>query len=106
MIRVRVRLYGELRHAGSLENREAAREVAVRDSARIAEVIGALGLPILRVWLVVRRGERLTDDCQLADGDEIDLVPAVGGGSQSVQPTGRFPVDSWNGMPIGNLIAN
>jgi len=52
----------------------------VHEGATVAQVIDLLGLRLGEVWLV-KRGDQLLDlDESLRDGDELLLIPPVGGG--------------------------
>ena len=76
VMRIAVRLLGGLRHRAPA----SPQEIEVHEGATVAQVIDLLGLRLGEVWLV-KRGDQLLDlDESLRDGDELLLIPPVGGG--------------------------
>lgn len=54
--------------------------VTLPQTATPTDAIAALGLSSGEVWLVTRGSQTIEADEPLHDGDEITLVPPVGGG--------------------------
>jgi molybdopterin converting factor small subunit len=78
-MKIRVRLYGGLRrHASS-----RPLEIDVHKSARVADVIESLGFRSGEVWLTTLDAQLVERDHPLRPGDELLLIPPVGGGNKS-----------------------
>jgi molybdopterin converting factor small subunit len=75
-MRIDVQLHGELRRA--LATRWM--ELNLRDGATVAEAIASLGLRSGQVWLAMLDGRLVEMDRPLRPGDNLSLVPPVGGG--------------------------
>lgn len=58
----------------------AAGVVELPEGARVLELLAALEIPESEVKLVFRNNRHTAVDAELADGDEVRLFPAVGGG--------------------------
>jgi molybdopterin converting factor small subunit len=76
-MKVSVRLRGNLRHPGAPE----IHVVEVDEGAMVGDLIGLLGLRPGEVWLVMLDGQLVDTDRPLQPGDELSLVPPVGGGA-------------------------
>ena len=75
-MRITVRLLGGLRRRAPA----GRQEIEVQEGAAVGQVIELLGLRLGEVWLV-KRGDQLLDlEESLRDGDELLLIPPVGGG--------------------------
>jgi molybdopterin converting factor small subunit len=71
-----VQLHGELRLAAATDRLE----LDLRDRATVAEVIASLGLRSGQVWLAMMDGRLVETERTLRAGDNLSLVPPVGGG--------------------------
>ncbi|MBZ4685710.1 MAG: thiamine S protein [Desulfomicrobiaceae bacterium] len=54
--------------------------VELPEGARVLDLLAALGIPESEVKLVFRNNRHTAVETVLADGDEVRLFPAVGGG--------------------------
>ncbi|MEJ5242344.1 MAG: MoaD/ThiS family protein [Desulfomicrobiaceae bacterium] len=54
--------------------------VELSEGARVLDLLAALGIPESEVKLVFRNNRHTAVETALADGDEVRLFPAVGGG--------------------------
>lgn len=54
--------------------------VDLAEGATVAELLAALGIPAAEVKLIFRNNRHCGVETPLADGDEVRLFPAVGGG--------------------------
>jgi molybdopterin converting factor small subunit len=75
-MKIVVQLHGELRRY-ALTNRL---ELDLRDGATVAEATASLDIRPGHVWLVMLNGHLVEMDRRLAAGDELSLIPPVGGG--------------------------
>ena len=77
---VRLRLFGDVRRYG--DGRPASWSLPA--GARVADLIGAVGIPAGEELIVGINGQLGSRESALADGDEVMLVsPMAGGASQS-----------------------
>ncbi len=58
----------------------ASGAVDLAEGASVADLLAALGLAQDEVKLIFRNNRHCAVDASLADGDEVRLFPAVGGG--------------------------
>jgi sulfur carrier protein ThiS len=75
-VRISVRVYGGLRGHGASK----ALQVDALDDATVADVVEALDLRPGEIWLATLDGQLVEMDHALQPGDELTLVPPVGGG--------------------------
>jgi molybdopterin converting factor small subunit len=75
-IKISVRLRGNLRPSGGPE----IRIVEVDEGATVEDLLGLLGLRPGDVWLAMLDGQLVDTDLSLQPGDELSLIPPVGGG--------------------------
>jgi molybdopterin converting factor small subunit len=76
-IKVGVRLRGNLRPPGGPE----IQILEVDEGATVEDLIGLLGLRPGDVWLAMVDGQWVEADRPLQPGDELSLIPPVGGGA-------------------------
>ena len=75
---VRVRLFGELaRFAGG---RGYSFDWPLTPGETIADLIAAIGIPEVQVWMVALNGVKTGVKTQPAPGDEVMIFSPVGGG--------------------------
>jgi glutaryl-CoA transferase len=84
---VTVILHGELRQHGAKE-----REIA--GAGRTArEIVSSLGIPSADTAAFVINGEQVDDDVVLAEGDTLEVLPAISGGNEEGALAGVRVVD-------------
>lgn len=76
-MKIAVRLQGELARQISADRIE----LDLCDGSTIAQVVAALGLRPGQVWLAMVDGILVEADRPLQPGDELTLIPPVGGGA-------------------------
>ena len=76
-IEIGVRLRGNLRPPGAPE----IRILEVDEGATVDDLIALLGLRPGDVWLAMLDGQLADSDRPLRPGDELSLIPPVGGGA-------------------------
>jgi molybdopterin converting factor small subunit len=76
-IRTSVRLRGNLRPPGGPE----LQILEVGEGATVDDLIALLGLRPGDVWLAMLDGQPVEADRPLRPGDELSLIPPVGGGA-------------------------
>ncbi|MGH2498607.1 MAG: MoaD/ThiS family protein, partial [Candidatus Limnocylindria bacterium] len=87
---IRLILHGELRRFSAA----AARVVEVDGAGRsAAEILGALGVPMPETAAFVVNGEQREASTVLADGDTLEVLPAISGGDQGGALAGVRVVD-------------
>lgn len=80
MTTVRVRLFAALRELAGASEVEAAGSTVDDLVAALSERYGERFAKVARAGSVVVDGERVASDRELADGDEVALLPPVSGG--------------------------
>ena len=78
-MRVHVTAYGDLRRYLPEGEREAQVELA--DGATLMQLLDALRLPYESTWLVGINDQVVDLDHALCDGDQIELMLPIGGGT-------------------------
>jgi len=76
-MKIAIRLLGQLSRRAAT----GALEIEIHDGATVAKVVQLLGLRPGEVWLVMRDAQPIDWDDPLQPGDELSLIPPVGGGS-------------------------
>jgi len=76
-MRVKVRLFGDLRRACGV----GERELELPSPACVADVARAAGIPDGASPLMVVNGKTALADAQIGDGDEVAFFPRVAGGA-------------------------
>lgn len=75
---VRIRLFGELsRFSGG---RGYSFEWPLGPSASVSDIIEAIGIPEVEVWMVAINGIKVTPNARPKAGDEVMIFSPVGGG--------------------------
>ncbi len=75
-MKIVIHLHGELRRYALTEQLE----LDLRDGATVAEAVASLDIRSGHVWLVMLNGHLVEMDRRLTAGDELSLIPPVGGG--------------------------
>jgi sulfur carrier protein ThiS len=79
----------ELRLIGSLKRYVEGREsVAVEAGQTVRQALAALGVRPEIIALVIVNGAQQPKDYVLKNGDSVDLLAVIGGGSRSSRPHG------------------
>ena len=76
-MKIGVRLRGNLRPSGAPE----IQVVEVDEEATVNDLIDLLGLRPGEIWLAMLDGQLADTDRPLRPGDELSLIPPVGGGA-------------------------
>lgn len=78
MIEVKVKLYGELEKYSPNQNEKFS--VQLPDGACLKELLDFLKIPAHQVMLIIKNGIKAKEEDFLKSGDDIALLPIVGGG--------------------------
>jgi sulfur carrier protein ThiS len=76
-MKISVRLRGNLRPSGAPE----IQILEVDERGTVEDLLGLLGLRPGDVWLAMVDGQLVEADRPLRSGDELSLIPPVGGGA-------------------------
>ncbi|MFH0963593.1 MAG: MoaD/ThiS family protein [Planctomycetota bacterium] len=74
-MKVSVKLFASL-----ARGRKEQQELELGESATVAEMLEALGIRQKEAKAVFRNARHARADERLADGDRVDIFPAIGGG--------------------------
>lgn len=78
MIEVKIKLYGELEKYSP--NRKEKFSVQLPDGTCLKELMDSLKIPAHQVMLIIKNGIKAKEEDFLKNGDDIILLPIVGGG--------------------------
>ncbi len=79
-MRIKVKLFATLAECVSGVEAGEPFDVALKQPATLADLIGHLGLPEDQTKLVFVNGRMENTDFLLSDGDEVGVFPPIGGG--------------------------
>ncbi|TMC47010.1 MAG: MoaD/ThiS family protein [Chloroflexi bacterium] len=80
-MKIHVTAYGDLRRYLPADQRDGGADLELLDGSGIIHMLDALHLPYHSTWLVGVNDQIVALDHTLRDGDEIELMLPIGGGS-------------------------